>query len=94
MWRSDQLCHAVNGIRSAASRNTFDRRDTVSEDQGTKGRHANDPESGRDIPRGTDEESDAEGSNGGTGESAKKSASGGRHGHEGQQSRTDRDQGR
>ena len=38
----------------------FHRQDIVREDQGTKRRDEIEPEAGRDIPRGTDEESDVE----------------------------------
>ena len=36
---------------------TFHQQDTVSENQGKKGRDTIDPEAGREIPRGSDEES-------------------------------------
>ena len=91
MRTSDQLCHAIYGTRPAAPRNTFHRRYTVSEDQGRDRHHANDPDAGRDIPRGTDEASDAERSTGDTGKSATPPASGGRHGQDAHQSRTDLD---
>ena len=65
--------------------------DTVSEDQGRDRHHANDPEAGRDIPRGTDEVSDAERSTGGTRKSAKPSTSGGQQGQDMHRSRADRD---
>jgi len=53
----------------------FHRQDTVSEDQGTNRRDEIDPEAGRDIPRGTDEESDAERSIKDGGKSARQSTS-------------------
>ena len=76
MSRSDSLGHALCGIRSAARANTFHRQDTVSEDQGKKRRDATDAEAGRDIPRGTDEESNAEHPGVDRGKSAKRSTSG------------------
>jgi hypothetical protein len=94
MCTLDQLCHAIYGTTSAAPRNTFYRRDTVSEDKSRNRHHAKDPEEGRDIPRGTDEESDAEGSGGDTGKSAKPSTSDGQHKQDMRQSRTDREHGR
>jgi hypothetical protein len=60
MSRVNRLCHAMHGIRSAARANTFHRQDIVREDQGTKRRDEIEPEAGRDIPRGTDEESAVE----------------------------------
>lgn len=60
MSRANRLCHALNGIRSAARANTFHRQDIVSKNQRTNRRDEIDPEAGRDIPRGTDEESDVE----------------------------------
>jgi hypothetical protein len=72
----------------------FHRQDTVSEDQDRNDDRAKDPEAGRTIPRGTDEESDSEGSTADTGKSAKRSTSGGQHGQDKHQSRNDRDQSR
>jgi hypothetical protein len=56
--------------------NTFHRQETVSEHQGIKRRDDIDPEAGRDIPHGTDEESDAERSSAERGKSAKQPTSG------------------
>jgi hypothetical protein len=39
---------------------TFHHQDTVSENQGKKDRDAIDPEAGREIPRGSDEESNTD----------------------------------
>lgn len=87
-----QLCHAIYGTQPAASRNTLERRDTVSEDQGRDRDHAQDPEAGRDIPRGTDEHSTDKSSSGDTGRSAKPSPSVEQGAKDGGQSGTDRDQ--
>src|SRR5262249_38729844 len=57
---ANRLCHALHGIRSAARANTFHRQEIVSENEGTNRRDETDPEAGRDIPQGTDEESDVE----------------------------------
>ena len=51
------------------------RQDTVSENQGKKRRDEIDPETGREIPRGSDEESDAERSSVERDEPAKQSTS-------------------
>jgi len=76
MSLADALCHALRGIRSAARAGTFHRQDTVSENQGRKGRDdAIDPEAGREIPRGSDEESNGERSNVGRDESPRRSTS-------------------
>ena len=72
----------------------FSRRDIVSENQSSNRHHSKDPEAGRDIPRGTDEESDAEGSSGDSRKSAKRSTSGGQHSDDVHRSRNDRDQDR
>lgn len=53
----------------------FHQQDTVSENQGKKGRDTIDPEAGRDIPRGSDEESNAEHSSVERDESPKQSTS-------------------
>ena len=52
---------------------TFHQQDTVSEHQGNKSRNTIDPEAGREIPRGSDEESNTERSS--VDESAKQSTS-------------------
>jgi hypothetical protein len=70
------------------------RQDIVSEDQSRDRDRAQNPEAGRDIPRGTDEHSADESSSGDTGKSAKPSPSGGNGAKDAGQSRTDRDQGR
>jgi len=57
MSRVQPVCHALCGIRSAARADTFHQEDTVSENQSKKSRDAIDPEAGREIPRGSDEES-------------------------------------
>ena len=69
------VCHALCGIRSAARADTFHQQDTVSEDQSKKGRDAIDPEAGREIPRGSDEESTTDRSGAERDELAKQSTS-------------------
>ena len=73
MSRVQPVCHALCGIRSAARADTFHRQDTVRESRDKKGRDAIDPEAGREIPRGSDEESNAEHSSVERDESAKQS---------------------
>ena len=75
MSRGHPVCHALCGIRSAARADTFHRQDTVSENQGKKRRDAIDPEAGREIPRGSDEESRTDHSGVERDESAKQSTS-------------------
>jgi len=54
---------------------TFHQQDTVSENQSKKSRETIDPEAGREIPRGSDEESNTERSSVERDESAKQSTS-------------------
>jgi len=64
MSRVHRVGHALCGIRSAARVDTFHHQDTMSENQSKTGRDAIDPEAGREIPRGSDEESNTERSSG------------------------------
>ena len=75
MSRAQPVCHALCGIRSAAPGGYFHQQDTVSENQGKKGRDTIDPEAGREIPRGSDEESNTERSGVERDERAKQSTS-------------------
>jgi hypothetical protein len=75
MSRAQSVCHALCGIRSAARADTFHQQGTVSDNQSKKGRGAIDPEAGREIPRGSDEESNTERSSVERDESAKQSTS-------------------
>ena len=75
MSRVRTVGHALCGIRSAAPVDTFHQQGTVSENQGKASRDAIDPEAGREIPRGSDEESRTDRSGGETDESAKQSTS-------------------
>lgn len=82
MSRVQPVCHALCGIRSAARADTFHQQDTVSENQSKKGRDAIDPEAGREIPRGSDEESKTDRSAGERDESAKQSTSSAQRTHD------------
>jgi hypothetical protein len=58
---------------------TFHQQGTVNEHQDEKGRNGIDPEAGREIPRGSDEESNTERSSVERDESAKQSTSPAQH---------------